>query len=295
MESTLRQSLLEASRKAANETAFVPANDFPVGASILLPNGQIVTGANTEPGFAENLCGERNAIFDAVAMGAVHEFGPKFITGLVDSCVKMFGPDFHEGDGSPCGACRQVMNEFGTPDTVVYIDDGKDGIQTSIGELLPNGFYFGGEAGEKITPADLLQVECLAKNETSENLVRLSKVLSVNSWAPYTNAPSGALAVMRNGQVYGGVTVENSSTGLSAHAGVTALSRAARLSMADGIDPRGQVEKLVIYQGLSEKVGAAYPSIIPMGSLSVLGHEDTKVVIADDNHTKEFEMGAFAL
>ena len=129
MDSDTRRTLLEHARKAARN-AYVPYSNFPVGAALLLPDGSIVTGANIEnASYPLTICAERSAV--ATAASAGH----REITAVAVSAPRSMGT-------SPCGACRQVLNEFRPEagDFPVILDDGKDGIVTSIEELLPRAF-----------------------------------------------------------------------------------------------------------------------------------------------------------
>lgn len=129
MESELAQRLLLAARQAA-EHAYVPYSDFPVGAAVLTGNGQIVTGANIEnASYGLTVCGERVAMFTAAAAGH------REIRAVAISTPR------HPG-ATPCGACRQVLNEFkpATEDLVVLLD-GPDGIvELGLSTLLPMSF-----------------------------------------------------------------------------------------------------------------------------------------------------------
>jgi cytidine deaminase len=123
-----RQRLLGAARKAM-QNAYAPFSNFRVGAAILTARGGIFTGCNVEnSSYGLTNCAERTAIFSAVA-----EKGPK---------LEILAVAVTNAQGvacSPCGACRQVIYEFG-PDAVVFYQ-GADGPKEShITELLPEGF-----------------------------------------------------------------------------------------------------------------------------------------------------------
>ena len=111
------------------KNAYAPFSKFKVGAAILTSKGDIFVGCNVEnSSYGMTNCAERTAIFSAVA-----EKGP----GLEIRAVAVTTPQ--EVPCSPCGACRQVIYEFG-PDAVVFYQ-GKDGPrQGHITELLPEGF-----------------------------------------------------------------------------------------------------------------------------------------------------------
>jgi cytidine deaminase len=129
MDSETGRTLLDHARRAT-ENAYVPYSNFPVGAALLLADGSIVTGANIEnASYPLTICAERAAV--ATAASAGH----REITAVAVSAPRSRGT-------SPCGACRQVLNEFrpADGDMVIILDDGAEGIITSIEELLPRAF-----------------------------------------------------------------------------------------------------------------------------------------------------------
>jgi cytidine deaminase len=129
MDTNTRRDLLNHARKAT-EHAYVPYSHFPVGAALLLADGSIITGANIEnASYPLTICAERSAV--ATAASAGH----REIRAVAVTAPRSAGT-------SPCGACRQVLNEFRPVDgdMVVILDDGEDGIVTSIDALLPRAF-----------------------------------------------------------------------------------------------------------------------------------------------------------
>jgi cytidine deaminase len=129
MDSETRRTLLDHARRAT-DNAYVPYSNFPVGAALLLADGSIVTGANIEnASYPLTICAERSA--GATAASAGH----REIRAVAVSAPRSRGT-------SPCGACRQVLNEFRPTDgdMEVILDDGEEGIMTSIEELLPRAF-----------------------------------------------------------------------------------------------------------------------------------------------------------
>jgi len=123
---TIVEMLYEEAMKT-RENAYAPYSNFKVGASLLLDNGEIFSGCNVEnASYGLSLCAERNAIFSAVAKGKC-KFKAMLIVAEGEAPVK------------PCGACRQVMAEFGDFD--VYLANTKGKIEkTRVSELLPNAF-----------------------------------------------------------------------------------------------------------------------------------------------------------
>jgi cytidine deaminase len=117
---------------AANEMlarAYAPYSKFRVGAAILTAAGNVFTGCNVEnAAYGLTNCAERTAIFSAIASE-----GESMRLRAVAVVNAQNAPC------SPCGACRQVIFEFG-PDCVVLFQ-GKDGIeQSTASTLLPAGF-----------------------------------------------------------------------------------------------------------------------------------------------------------
>ncbi len=125
----MNKEQLLAESKIAREQAYVPYSKFKVGAALLGANGTVYHGCNIEnAGYSMTNCAERTAFFKAVSEG-VREF--QAIAIVADT----------PGPCSPCGACRQVMSEFCTPDMPVYLTNLNGDVQeTTVGELLPGAF-----------------------------------------------------------------------------------------------------------------------------------------------------------
>src|SRR5450432_2942121 len=106
---------LEQAAAQVMKNAHAPYSNFHVGAAILLTGGKIFTGCNVEnASYGMTNCAERTAIFTAVA-------------------------NDHGVACSPCGACRQVIYEFG-PDAMIFFQGAAGPKQAHITELLPEGF-----------------------------------------------------------------------------------------------------------------------------------------------------------
>lgn len=119
----LREAALSARRRA-----YAPYSKFLVGAALLTPAGSIYSGCNVEnASYGLAICAERNAITTMIAEGEQE------IVAMAITC---------SGGGSPCGACRQVMIEFGRAFEVHLID--ADTCETTakwrIDQLLPGAF-----------------------------------------------------------------------------------------------------------------------------------------------------------
>lgn len=120
--------LLDAARSAM-KNAHAPYSNFRVGAALRTTTGAIFAGCNVEnASYGMTNCAERTAIFSAVAqLGSIME-----IAEIAVVCEQ-------DVPCAPCGACRQVIYEFG-PNALVHFQ-GKDGWKSlQITELLPEGF-----------------------------------------------------------------------------------------------------------------------------------------------------------
>jgi cytidine deaminase len=114
--------------RQASAFAYCPYSNFRVGASVLTGDREIIGGCNVEnASYGLSICAERNAIFQAVATGH------REIKALV-----LYTPTAKPV--TPCGACRQVLAEFGADVAVVCICDGGESIATSLKELLAMPF-----------------------------------------------------------------------------------------------------------------------------------------------------------
>jgi cytidine deaminase len=125
----VRADLVAAARAAAAR-AYCPYSHFTVGAAILTDRGEIFAGCNVEnASYGLTMCAERNAIFRAVAQAD----GP-----LVIRTVVVFTPTSEPT--APCGACRQVINEFGPDAEVFSVCDGPMINTSRLSQLLPDAF-----------------------------------------------------------------------------------------------------------------------------------------------------------
>ena len=123
------ERMLEEARVAAKQ-AYVPYSNFPVGACLLTDTGEFVTGANVEnASYGLTTCAERVAVQTAVARG-------------VRTVVAIAVTAPRAERASPCGACRQVLNEFkpAEGDMTVILDSATGPRLTTIGDLLPEAF-----------------------------------------------------------------------------------------------------------------------------------------------------------
>ena len=110
--------------KAAAEQAYAPYSNFFVGAALLTEDGQVFTGCNVENRvFGGSICAERTAIVKAVSQGH------RTFQALAVFCKN--------GEGWPCGVCRQFISEFGGETIVIVESAGGNLILRSIADLLP--------------------------------------------------------------------------------------------------------------------------------------------------------------
>jgi cytidine deaminase len=116
--------------RAAAKRAYCPYSRFKVGAAVLTEAGEIFSGCNVEnASYGLTICAERSAVFQAVSRG----------TGaLAIRAVVVYTPT--TAPTAPCGACRQVINEFGPHARVVSTCDGPDSLDGSLEQLLPKAF-----------------------------------------------------------------------------------------------------------------------------------------------------------
>ena len=129
IDSDMQMDLLTRARAAA-EHAYVPYSEFPVGAAVLVEDGSIYTGCNVEnASYGLTICAERVAATAAVSSGH------RQIIAVAVSAPKV-------PRTTPCGACRQFLNEFrpATFDILIILDDGDSGDSVRLEELLPRAF-----------------------------------------------------------------------------------------------------------------------------------------------------------
>ena len=121
------QRLEKAARQAA-ANSYSPYSKFKVGAAVLGGSGKIYAGCNVEnASYGLCSCAERTAIFSAIAAGERQIDAVVVYTPTPDPTL-------------PCGACRQVIHEFGPAATVISIGKGRARIETTLETLLPAAF-----------------------------------------------------------------------------------------------------------------------------------------------------------
>ena len=119
--------LARAARRAA-KSSYAPYSTFRVGAAVLTSSGKIFSGFNIEnASFGLTNCAERTAVFRAVAEGQ-----RKLVA------VAVYTPTSRPT--APCGACRQVIHEFGPAAEVVCTCRSAERVETTLDQLLPGAF-----------------------------------------------------------------------------------------------------------------------------------------------------------
>ncbi len=119
---------LRAAARSASERAYAPYSGFRVGAACVTASGRIYSGCNVEnASYGLTVCAERNVVFQAVAAGE------RDIRAIV-----LYTPT--PKPTPPCGACRQVLREFGEQIVVIACCENDTILDSTSGELLPEHF-----------------------------------------------------------------------------------------------------------------------------------------------------------
>ena len=117
---------LVAKAMEAREKAHAPYSHFAVGAALLAKSGRVYTGCNVEnASYGLSICAERTAVFKAVSEG---ERDFEAIAVVTEKGV------------TPCGACRQVLLEFGDDIQVIVANGAGEYRIFGLQELLPEAF-----------------------------------------------------------------------------------------------------------------------------------------------------------
>jgi cytidine deaminase len=141
---------------SARELAFAPYSRFKVGAAVLTADGRVFRGCNVESAvFPLGNCAERVAIQKAVSEGArdvlaVAVAGDATYLRRAETSADGPGQSGEEGLSrfvTPCGACRQIIFEFGPEASILLVDLQGGWRLTSARELLPGGFRLDGFTG----------------------------------------------------------------------------------------------------------------------------------------------------
>lgn len=125
MEEAELQDVLEVAGEAA-ERAYAPYSNFRVGAVVVTEDGELYSGCNVEnASYGMTVCAERNAAAAMVLAG-----------GRRIRLVAVASPE--ASPAFPCGACRQVLHEFGCEEVVVLEASGVR--RYPFREILPHAF-----------------------------------------------------------------------------------------------------------------------------------------------------------
>lgn len=124
---------------AVRKNAYAPYSQFRVGAAILTSEGEVVVGCNVEnASFGLTNCAERTAVFSARAAGKLGPARQRRGGGPTIVAVAVVGRG--ATPPSPCGACRQVLHEFGAGCLVVCENLRGERRTATLTELLPGAF-----------------------------------------------------------------------------------------------------------------------------------------------------------
>ncbi len=127
LETTIINRLGQLARDASRR-AYCPYSHFRVGAALSCPSGATFSGCNVEnASYGVTNCAERTAVFQLIAAGET----------TFDAIV-IYTPT--PEPTAPCGACRQVLNEFNPDAEVISICDGPGVFRSTVKELLPSAF-----------------------------------------------------------------------------------------------------------------------------------------------------------
>ena len=119
---------LESAARRAAQASYSPYSQFRVGAAVLCGSGKVYTGTNVEnASYGLCNCAERTAIFTAAAAGE-----------RVIRAVAVYTPT--PAPTSPCGACRQVIHEFGPKAVILCACRSRERIEITLDQLLPGAF-----------------------------------------------------------------------------------------------------------------------------------------------------------
>ncbi len=132
MTTPAQAALVEIARRAAGQ-AYCPHSRFPVGAALLAADGRIFTGCNVEnASYGLTVCAERVALLKAISEGVRHFRALALVAGLGQPAT-------------PCGACLQVLAEFGPPDLPLICAPREPAdsppLLLTLADCLPHAFH----------------------------------------------------------------------------------------------------------------------------------------------------------
>jgi len=128
----MSQLRLDSIRKLAAEHlkyAYAPYSKFPVSAVVVSSSGRSYVGVNVEnAAYPLSRCAEQ------IAVGAMVAAGDRQIEAVLIHSTS-------SPPATPCGACRQVISEFASPETpIICVNDAGEELRFTVGELLPQAF-----------------------------------------------------------------------------------------------------------------------------------------------------------
>lgn len=128
--------------RAVRRRAYAPYSRFLVGAAVLDDRGRVFAGANVEnASYGLTVCAERTAIFAAVAAGARSIRAVAVVAGPAKPPRRARPPRRAPPPAAPCGACRQVIHEFGPGAEIILAAPTGAGIEVvPMRSILPRAF-----------------------------------------------------------------------------------------------------------------------------------------------------------
>jgi cytidine deaminase len=235
------QELVEIALKTA-ANAYPPFSDYRVGCAVLLWDGRVYVGVNTEnPAIGLTIHGEMSAINAAIADGALLEAQKAGLTAFNFIKALAIIP-LRSYEAWACGHCRDFMAGFGLEmDIIVRKTCGK-AIWRKLGRLLPLA-PIAADHIEDALSGRLLAVPTIAPPHRMTDIIRLpigaesrrsvlalAKQAARYSYAPYSKRPAGAAVQLWDGSIYTGARVENVGYTLSTDPEQVAINAA----IADG-------------------------------------------------------------
>jgi cytidine deaminase len=217
------QELVALALKAA-DNAFPPFSDYRVGCAVLLWDGRVYLGVNTEnPAIGLTIHGEMSAINAAITDGALNDARSagldqySFIRAIAVIPLRSF-------EAWPCGHCRDFIAGFGLGMDVVVRKASGQAIWRRMSKLLPCASQPAAQVEDALTGrllvkhpgciappphrvSDVIQLPIGA--ESRRSLLALAKQASRYSYAPYSKRPAGAAIQLWDGRIYTGCRVEN--------------------------------------------------------------------------------------
>ncbi|SDS53350.1 cytidine deaminase [Erythrobacter sp. HL-111] len=134
------ETALVAAARAAALNAYAPYSDYSVGAALLFEDGAVITGCNVEnASYGLALCAETVAVAKALGEGRRGGLVAVAVTGPADKGAK----GTRGAPITPCGRCRQVLNEIaqlGSTDPIVLCVGTTRTERVRLSDLLPRAF-----------------------------------------------------------------------------------------------------------------------------------------------------------